>query len=46
MQRTASGEGRRRCQGQRYPKGRLAAGSGFVIGLERCAASLSVLFLS
>ncbi|MEM9624885.1 MAG: hypothetical protein AAGA21_01520 [Pseudomonadota bacterium] len=29
--------------GQGNPKGRLEAGSGLVIGLERCAASLSTL---
>jgi hypothetical protein len=46
MRRIASGVGRRSRQGQRHPKGRFAAGSGFVIGLDRCAASLFVLFLT
>ncbi len=46
VRRTARAEGRRRCQGQDHPKGRVAAGPGVVIGLVRCAASIKVLFLA
>ncbi len=44
VRRTASGKRRRSRQGQSHPEGRVAAGSGVVIGLDRCPASLSGFF--
>ncbi|MDH3771228.1 MAG: hypothetical protein OET79_09645 [Nitrospirota bacterium] len=46
MRRIASDKGRSRCRGRGHPKGRLAAGSCVVIGLERCHASPFALFLA